>query len=98
MSDILSIIRSGIDELRSSEKKVAAYVLKNPETVTTLSITDLAEEASTSEPTVVRFCHKLGLKGFMDLNYPWRGTSPPPSTSTKVFTRATPSRRSSTKC
>ncbi|MCJ7818417.1 MAG: MurR/RpiR family transcriptional regulator [Syntrophales bacterium] len=35
--------------------------------MTTLSITDLAEEASTSEPTVVRFCHKLGLKGFMDL-------------------------------
>ncbi|UCF89132.1 MAG: MurR/RpiR family transcriptional regulator [bacterium] len=67
MSDILFLIRSGIDDLRSSEKKVAAYVLKNPEAVTTLSITDLAEEAGTSEPTVVRFCRRLGLKGFMDL-------------------------------
>ena len=67
MSDILSTIRSGLEELRSSEKKVAAYVLRNPDAVTTLSITDLAEEAGTSEPTVVRFCRKLGLKGFMDL-------------------------------
>jgi len=67
MSDVLSSIRSGMDDLRSSEKKVAAYVLKNPETVTTLSITDLAEEVGTSEPTVIRFCRKLGLKGFMDL-------------------------------
>ncbi|UCG37703.1 MAG: MurR/RpiR family transcriptional regulator [bacterium] len=67
MSDVLSVIRSGIEDLRSSERKVAEYVLKNPETVITLSITDLAEEAGTSEPTVIRFCRKLGLKGFMDL-------------------------------
>ncbi len=67
MSDLLSSIRSSIDELRSSERKVAEYVIKNPEAVTRLSITDLADECGTSEPTVIRFCRKLGLKGFMDL-------------------------------
>ena len=67
MSDLLSSIRSSMDDFRSSERKVAVYVIKNPEVVTRLSITDLAEECGTSEPTVIRFCKKLGLKGFMDL-------------------------------
>ncbi len=31
------------------------------------SITDLAELADTSEPTVIRFCRKLGLSGYMEL-------------------------------
>jgi RpiR family carbohydrate utilization transcriptional regulator len=54
-------------DLRNSEKKVAAYILKHPESVIGKSITSLAEAVGTSEPTVVRFCRKLGLSGYMDL-------------------------------
>lgn len=32
-----------------------------------MTITELAETAGTSEPTVVRLCRKIGLQGFMDL-------------------------------
>jgi RpiR family transcriptional regulator, carbohydrate utilization regulator len=67
MSDTLTLIRSSIDSLRNSEKKVAKCVLKDPEAVITTSITELAEKARTSEPTVIRFCRRLGLGGYMEL-------------------------------
>ena len=33
----------------------------------TSSITELSEKAGTSEPTVIRFCRRLGLGGYMEL-------------------------------
>jgi RpiR family carbohydrate utilization transcriptional regulator len=67
MSDTLAIIRSSLDSLRNSEKKVAKCVLGDPGAVITSSITELAEKAGTSEPTVIRFCRRLGLGGYMEL-------------------------------
>jgi RpiR family transcriptional regulator, carbohydrate utilization regulator len=67
MSDTLSLIRSSLDSLRNSEKKVAKCVLAEPGAVVNSSITELAEKAGTSEPTVIRFCRKLGLGGYMEL-------------------------------
>lgn len=67
MTDTLALIRSSIDSMRNSEKKVAKCVLGNPEAVITSSITELAEKSGTSEPTVIRFCRKLGLGGYMEL-------------------------------
>lgn len=67
MNDILSIIQTSMSSLRNSEKKVAEYVLNNPELVIQSSITDLAEKAGISEPTVIRFCRQIKLKGYMDL-------------------------------
>jgi RpiR family carbohydrate utilization transcriptional regulator len=67
MADTLVLIRSSLDSLRNSEKKVAKCVLADPGAVVTASITELAEKAGTSEPTVIRFCRKLGLGGYMEL-------------------------------
>jgi len=67
MNATLAKIKSVKGQLRKSEKKVAEYVLKNPEEVMKSSITYVAEKAETSEPTVIRFCRRLGLRGFMDL-------------------------------
>ena len=67
MADTLALIRGSLDSLRNSEKKVAKCVLGDPEAVVTASITELAEKAGTSEPTVIRFCRKLGLGGYMEL-------------------------------
>jgi len=67
MGKTLMNIRSIKDRLRNSEKKVAEYVLSHPDKVIRSSITDVAEEAATSEPTVIRFCRSMGLRGFMDL-------------------------------
>lgn len=67
MTDTLTLIRSTLDTLRNSEKKVAKSVLADPADVIDSSITELAEKAGTSEPTVIRFCRKLGLGGYMEL-------------------------------
>jgi RpiR family carbohydrate utilization transcriptional regulator len=67
MSSTLTLIRSTLDSLRNSEKKVAKCVLADPGAVVNSSITELAEKAETSEPTVIRFCRRLGLGGYMEL-------------------------------
>jgi RpiR family carbohydrate utilization transcriptional regulator len=67
MSDTLALIRSSLDSLRNSEKKVAKCVLGDPGAVINSSITELAEKAGISEPTVIRFCRRLGLGGYMEL-------------------------------
>jgi len=67
MEDILSTIRNALDQLKRAEKRVADSVLREPHRVIRYTITELAEKADTSEPTVIRFCRKIGLKGYMDL-------------------------------
>ena len=67
MADTLALIRESLEGLRNSEKKVAKCVLADPAAVISSSITELAERAGTSEPTVIRFCRKLGLGGYMEL-------------------------------
>lgn len=53
-------------DMRKSERKVAAYVLANPNNIIHMRIVDLASEAEVSEPTVVRFCRAIGCEGFQD--------------------------------
>ena len=67
MADTLSIIRASMETMRDSEKKVAKCIISDPNSVIGYSITELAEKAKTSEPTVIRFCRKLGLTGYMEL-------------------------------
>ena len=65
--DIFEKIRIEIPNMRKSEQKVAEFVLADPDSVMNGSISDTSEKAKTSDPTVIRFCRKLGLKGFMEL-------------------------------
>ena len=50
--------------LRKSERKVADFVLANPDEVINMRIVDLAANADVSEPTVIRFCRAIGIGGF----------------------------------
>ena len=52
--------------LSKSDKKIAATILKDPTEIIHLSIARLASTADVSEPTVNRFCHKLGCDGYPD--------------------------------
>ena len=63
----LRAVQTHLDDLRNSEKKVALVVLGSPEKVIYQSISELAENAGTSEPTVLRFCRALGFRGYHDL-------------------------------
>jgi RpiR family transcriptional regulator, carbohydrate utilization regulator len=64
---VLWALRAKSDDLRAAERRVAEYVLAAPDKVIYQSISELAENAGTSEPTVIRFCRTLGFKGYHDL-------------------------------
>src|SRR6478735_3426037 len=61
---LLDSIRTQLDTLSKSEKKVGVAVLKNPDLAVSGNITALAKSAQVSEPTVVRFCRALGYDGW----------------------------------
>lgn len=54
------------NSLRKSETKVADIILEHPEAAIHFSVSELAEQAGVSDPTVIRFCRSLGFKGFQD--------------------------------
>ncbi|NND81877.1 MAG: transcriptional regulator HexR [Gammaproteobacteria bacterium] len=53
-------------KLSKSDRKLAEIVVKSPDAVIHQSIANLARSAGVSEPTVNRFCHKLGCEGYPD--------------------------------
>ena len=68
MEDIsaLSRIKSNRSNLRNSEIKVADFILMNAEKVIHFSVSELADSAGVSDPTIIRFCRNIGFRGFQD--------------------------------
>ncbi|GGM65430.1 RpiR family transcriptional regulator [Longimycelium tulufanense] len=60
-------IRSLLPGLARAEQRVAKVVLSDPASVAHRSITEVAEEAGTSETTVTRFCKAIGVGGYPEL-------------------------------
>ncbi|MBS0309042.1 MAG: SIS domain-containing protein [Proteobacteria bacterium] len=61
---LLDSIRTQLDSLSKSERKVAIAVLQEPNLAVAGNITALAKSAQVSEPTVVRFCRTIGYEGW----------------------------------
>lgn len=53
--------------LSPAEDRVAERVLADPRAAAALTISELADEARTSETTVLRFCKRLGMPGYPQL-------------------------------
>lgn len=66
LSNTVSNVRSSYLKLRPAERWVADEVLRDPRRVLHLSINQLAQDAKVSEATVVKFCKRLGYKGFQE--------------------------------
>ncbi|MNW28422.1 putative HTH-type transcriptional regulator YbbH [compost metagenome] len=64
--DMNDRIRTYYPSLTRSESKVASCVLERSHDLIYLSVTELAEFAGTGETTVMRFCRKIGFKGYQD--------------------------------
>src|SRR5688500_8368620 len=64
---LLVRLRGILPSLTPAEERVAAQVLADARRASDLTITELAQEAKTSETTVLRFCKRLGLKGYPQL-------------------------------
>ncbi|WP_428650253.1 MurR/RpiR family transcriptional regulator, partial [Roseibium sp.] len=64
MRDILSVLQNVEPELSKSERILASLLRSEPEFIVNAGITDVAERAGVSPPTVTRFCRRLGCESY----------------------------------
>lgn len=64
---MLADIQRLVPTLSPSEKRVAEWILAHPKEATQATLAHVAAECDTSEPTVIRFCRRAGLRGFREL-------------------------------
>ena len=57
-------IRENYEQLSSAEKKIADYILENPQLVSEMNVSGLASASGVSDATVVRMCRHLGYSGY----------------------------------
>ena len=60
---MLSKISESLSNLSGAERKVAESALAEPKWFVHAAVAEIAERASVSQPTVIRFCRSLGYKG-----------------------------------
>ena len=66
-ADILAQVATLLPSLAPSERRVGQVLLAGPEHAASLTITDLAGLAETSETTVIRFCRSVGVGSYPNL-------------------------------
>lgn len=64
---VLQVIRENYEKIFAAEKKVADFILANPQEAIHSNVSEIAKESGVSEATVVRMCHHLGYKGYYQL-------------------------------
>lgn len=62
--EVLVNIRENYNNIFAAERKVADFILKNPEKSVDLNVSELAKKSGVSDATVVRMCHRIGYKGY----------------------------------
>lgn len=63
---MLQRIERRFPSLSRAEQRVAGWVLAHPRQAAAATLADVAAACGASEPTVIRFCRRIGLDGFRD--------------------------------
>jgi RpiR family carbohydrate utilization transcriptional regulator len=71
---MLDRIKASIPALPPAEQRVAKLLLADPRSFATLPVSELADRAHVSKPTVVRFCRSVGYDGLADFKLKLAGT------------------------
>lgn len=58
-----------VNNLTSSEQIIYQYFKDNLHSIIYLSLSDICKELYVSNATVIRFCQKIGFKGFNELKF-----------------------------
>ncbi|HSN51331.1 MAG TPA: SIS domain-containing protein [Woeseiaceae bacterium] len=64
---MLNRIQQQAGRLSRAERRVAEWVLAHPRQAADATLAEVARECGASEPTVIRFCRRVGLTGFREL-------------------------------
>ena len=67
-------VRASIPALPPAEQRVAKLLMTDPRSFATLPVSELAERAHVSKPTVVRFCRSVGYDGLADFKLKLAGS------------------------
>ncbi|MCU0941217.1 MAG: SIS domain-containing protein [Hydrogenophaga sp.] len=71
---MLDRIKASLPSLAPAEQRVGRLVLSDPRSFASLPVSELAERAHVSKPTVVRFCRSMGYDGLSDFKLKLAGT------------------------
>jgi RpiR family transcriptional regulator, carbohydrate utilization regulator len=71
---MLERVRASLPALPPAEQRVAKLVLADARSFASLPVTELAERAHVSKPTVVRFCRSVGYDGLADFKLKLAGS------------------------
>ena len=71
---MLDRIRASLPSLAPAEQRVGKLVLQDPRAFANLPVTELANRAHVSKPTVVRFCRSVGYDGLSDFKLKLAGS------------------------
>lgn len=63
----LLTIRSLYPSMHESEKKIADFILQQPDTVVHMTVAQIADNTGVAESSVIRFCQRMGYNGFTQL-------------------------------
>jgi RpiR family carbohydrate utilization transcriptional regulator len=71
---MLERVRASLPALPPAEQRVAKLLLADPRNFAGLPVSELADRAHVSKPTVVRFCRSVGYDGLTDFKLKLAGT------------------------
>ena len=71
---MLERIKASLPSLAPAEQRVGKLVLADPRAFANLPVTELADRAHVSKPTVVRFCRSMGYDGLSDFKLKLAGS------------------------
>ncbi|MEI7976163.1 MAG: SIS domain-containing protein [Betaproteobacteria bacterium] len=71
---MLDRIKASLPSLAPAEQRVGKLVLQDPRAFANLPVTELANRAHVSKPTVVRFCRSVGYDGLSDFKLKLAGS------------------------
>ncbi len=71
---MLDRIKASLPSLAPAEQRVGKLVLADPRAFANLPVTELADRAHVSKPTVVRFCRSMGYDGLSDFKLKLAGS------------------------
>ena len=65
--NVIEELRRRYDLLTHSQKRIAEYIVEHSRTVAFSTVDQMAAQLDVNASTIVRFCYRLGLSGFPDL-------------------------------
>lgn len=64
---VIETIKEQYSQIFSAEKKVADFILENPEMAVNANVSELANYSGVSDATVIRLCKHIGYEGYYQL-------------------------------